>query len=363
MAACIVLSLFIGWTPALSSRPEQTNPMEDRYSAENVANGGVHPALAFNTLPTSHNVAYAGGTMDETDDAPLNCQDPKKANSPCVEYDPLLEWEYVEEAHKYFDGLDSELSKSASSHGMMYTTDAIRWEWPPWLLLTGYTGISMSIQDPLLHVGGAALEMYVQGVPRSSRECRLFKINPFVRCLVFMDMHGSQANVDEDEKMHCDIYEEFTYVSSGKISFVEAWANDVRVKSNGLQKRLSTRVPGLGSHDGQHTLNGWAETEDEVLNYLAWAVEESWPDISWPGTMVSKLLAQLPKGIRTEYQTCSLQDKGVELPRSLKADSFCYNDIMCAEGLHCNERLERCISSDTVIAGQEERQKKWWHWW
>ena len=146
---------------------------------------------------------------------------------------------YAEQASKYFDTLDIDASPDSIPN---YAEDVARWEWPPWLLLTGYgrqslldTAVVLRLEDP-------------STVP--IRDCRGFDTQPFARCYV----------VFEYEEGPCPIYEEFTFNEAGEMTFIEAWSDlpDLRPQGDPDDPwgehdslgRLSTRVPGLGASDG-----------------------------------------------------------------------------------------------------------------
>lgn len=138
---------------------------------------------------------------------------------------------YVDQGNRYFDTLDA----SADPESVPAYADWVaRWEWPPWLLLTGYGS------DLTLAVDRLVLAAYpTTTVP--TRDCRFFDTQPFARCHVVMDYDGKD----------CPIYEEFTFNDEGNVTFVEAWSDPNREWSDqdGAQ-RLSTRIPGLGSPTG-----------------------------------------------------------------------------------------------------------------
>ena len=86
-----------------------------------------------------------------------------------------------------------------------------------------------------------------------NRDCRFFKAQPFARCRVTFHY----LNPDS----YFDIYEEFTFNNQGEITFVEAWsdhpgylpmgADDFWAESKNV-KRISWKVPGLGSENGEY---------------------------------------------------------------------------------------------------------------
>lgn len=164
---------------------------------------------------------------------------------------------YVAQAELYFDTLDLDQPEENIPD---YSELVARWEWPPWLLLTGYgredlvaTGLALRMIDP-------------SRVPE--RDCRFFDTEPFARCYVSFDYPEGGA---------CPIYEEFVFNDQGQLTFIEAWSVQPGYEPNGLNDdpwgegpdfpRLSTRVPGLGKADGRIDLDSeWMQrmaAEDE----------------------------------------------------------------------------------------------------
>lgn len=144
---------------------------------------------------------------------------------------------YVHEALAYFDTLDVDAPRDSVP---AYHPDVIRWEWPPWLLLTGFGAESMDATAELLR------GLDPSTVPE--RDCRFFETQPFARCFVVFEYEGGP----------CPIYEEFTFDDDGRTVFVEAWSDldglrphaDVSSDPFGERDdlgRLATRVPGLGA--------------------------------------------------------------------------------------------------------------------
>ena len=146
---------------------------------------------------------------------------------------------YAQQSDRYFNTLDSYASDQPAPK---YAKNVIRWEWPPWLKLTGATRNFMRI-DWLL-------TLYPTKVIQ--RRCRGFSRQPFGRCHVVFKYFGKKTPVP--------IYEEFSFNDQGEISFIEAWTdtpalspiqgeNDFWAQRPGV-KRLSTKVPGLGASGG-----------------------------------------------------------------------------------------------------------------
>ena len=179
------------------------------------------------------------------------CQDPAEPEpvDPCATLgalstclSPALPDEaYIEQGNLYFDTLDA---SADPEHQPTYSELVARWEWPPWLLLTGYG------RDLTLAVDVAVLAAF-PGTTVPTRDCRAFGVQPFGRCRVSFDYEG-QA---------CPIYEEFTFNDAGEVTFVEAWSDQPALlpmdgeddpwAEGGAVSRLSTRVPGLGTATGR----------------------------------------------------------------------------------------------------------------
>jgi len=123
-----------------------------------------------------------------------------------------------------------------------YSERVARWEWPPWLILTGYG------REDMISTSKTLKQFDPSTVP--IRDCRAFDKQPFARCYV----------VFEYEEGPCPIYEEFTFNDAGEMTFIEAWSDlphllphmnpkDRWGESESLN-RLSTRIPGLGNPQG-----------------------------------------------------------------------------------------------------------------
>jgi len=122
-----------------------------------------------------------------------------------------------------------------------YSDLVIRWEWHPWLLLTGFGRRNLINTDILLKLYSTKYDTI---------DCRYFEKEPFCRCHVIFNYSGK----------HIPIYEEFTFNNQGEITFIEAWSDypsllpmdkkDYWAEGEGI-KRLSTRVPGLGNTRGR----------------------------------------------------------------------------------------------------------------
>lgn len=145
---------------------------------------------------------------------------------------------YVDQGLRYFDSIDSYADRKSKP---LYSKNVIRWEWYPWLRLTGHKRKFMKLD--------VLLKLYPTRV--INRDCRFFEIQPFARCRVSFEYNGDEELVD--------IYEEFTFNDHGEITFVEAWSDipgllpmdaeiDPWAEGENVH-RLSTKVPGLGRRD------------------------------------------------------------------------------------------------------------------
>ena len=147
---------------------------------------------------------------------------------------------YASESNKYFDTLDTYASRESKPK---YSSHVIRWEWYPWLYLTGHRRWSLRLDRLLL--------LYPTKV--INRDCRGFDVQPFGRCHVtFHYLKGDHL---------VDIYEEFTFNDKGEITFIEAWTDEPGFNptspsdywaEHSSVHRLSTKVPGLGSPAGRY---------------------------------------------------------------------------------------------------------------
>lgn len=148
---------------------------------------------------------------------------------------------YVAEAHAYFDTLDVTADPASVPS---YAELVARWEWPPWLLLTGFG------REDMIETGLLLKDYDPSTVPE--RDCRAFPTQPFARCYV----------VFEYAEGPCPIYEEFTFDDAGGMTFIEAWSDLPGLRPQrdpedrwgltpGHVDRLSTRVPGLGTASGR----------------------------------------------------------------------------------------------------------------
>ncbi len=180
---------------------------------------------------------------------------------------------YVDQALRYFDSYDA---TSDPESRPTYAEGVLRWEWPPWLLLTGSGRELIETVDELV------LRTTPSTVP--TRDCRAFDEQPFARCRVSFMYEGGP----------CAIYEEFTFNDAGEITFIEAWSDqpgylpmddpetDPWGEGAGVS-RLSTRVPGLGTATGHvdaqsEAMQAAAATDEDVAE-LARRMQSFWT--SW----------------------------------------------------------------------------------
>ncbi|MEM9195917.1 MAG: hypothetical protein AAGF12_42515 [Myxococcota bacterium] len=151
---------------------------------------------------------------------------------------------YVAQAALYFDTLDLD---APEENVPTYHPEVIRWEWPPWLKLTGYTA------DVMISSAAALRRFDPSRVP--VRDCRFFPTQPFARCYVVFEYPDGP----------CPIYEEFAFNDAGEMTFIEAWSDlpgfrpqpeTDRWAEAPEVYRLSNLVPGLGNSTGTFDPNG-----------------------------------------------------------------------------------------------------------
>lgn len=177
---------------------------------------------------------------------------------------------HAEQGYWYFDTLDTYAPRISSPD---YASHVIRWEWPPWLFLTGHKDHWMALDRLLV--------LYPTEITK--RECKGFLIQPFSRCRVTFHYKWIDS--------HVEIYEEFTFNDAGEITFIEAWSDkngyrpmDARTDywaEGDNVARLSTRVPGLGRPDGRYQLRqiGQLARSDKDLKGLQKRLKM--PVIAW----------------------------------------------------------------------------------
>lgn len=156
-----------------------------------------------------------------------------------------------------------------------YSPLVVRYEFPPWLLTTGYGVQTMKNVDELLRL---------YSTDYKSIECRSFDTQPFGRCHVVFLYGKDDPKTPQDDRTECPIYEEFTFNDQGQITFIEAWTdhvgylpmdpNDYWAEGDNV-KRLSTSVPGLGNAQGKidpksHAMAQAAENFDTSFGADYW---------------------------------------------------------------------------------------------
>ena len=209
-------------------------------------------------------LAACSANTEDADEGPpprVNCTAPDTpaATAGCL-YPTMSPAYYVAEAEAYFDTLDVSASRDSVPN---YHPQVARWEWPPWLLLTGYGADDMNgTADTLRAFDPSTVPV---------RDCRFFEQQPFARCYVEFEYEGGP----------CPVYEEFTFNDAGETTFIEAWSNLPGLLPNAADDpwgersdfpRLSTRVPGLGNETGTVDLESEAIAEagradPEVADY------------------------------------------------------------------------------------------------
>lgn len=207
--------------------------------------------------------------LEEVNQISTGClnEDTEGATSRCLS--PTMSDEYyIEQSLKYFDTLDITADQEIVPN---YSEFVARWEWPPWLKLTGYGRDTMNSTASILRLFDPST------VPE--RDCRAFDIQPFGRCYITF----------EYDERPCPIYEEFTFNDAGEITFIEAWSdlpgmlpmeneNDPWAEGDNIG-RLSTRVPGLGNSEGLVDLDSaWvkeaAKTDEDLADYIMRAKDQ-----------------------------------------------------------------------------------------
>jgi len=197
---------------------------------------------------------------------PCISPDTEGATSTCLRPTQTAKY-YAEQASKYFDTLDINADPESVPN---YSELVARWEWPPWLLLTGVG------RDDMIATAKALKNADPSTVPQ--RDCRFFETQPFARCTI----------VFEYEEGLCPIYEEFVFNDAGEMTFIEAWSdlpglrpqtdeNDPWGENRSIQ-RLSTRIPGLGNAEGRFDLDStWmadaAANDPDVADFATRTVD------------------------------------------------------------------------------------------
>lgn len=145
---------------------------------------------------------------------------------------------YIEQSIQYFRTMESSVDIRVQPN---YSLMVARWEWQPWLMLTGLGNANLILTDLLLKLHPTRY---------SSMDCRAFPTQPFGRCHVVFDYSGQP----------CPIYEEFSFNEAGEMTFIEAWSDyptlvpmrnpDDYWGEGEDVTRLGTRIPGLGTPTG-----------------------------------------------------------------------------------------------------------------
>ena len=217
---------------------------------------------------TSQAAGADSGVQAPADAGPAPCPDGGGALARCISPDMDASY-YVAQALDYFDTLDVSVASPITPD---YSTLVARWEWPPWLELTGFNASNMEGLDELVRTGEPAT------VP--VRECLPFETQPFVRCRISFAYDGGP----------CPIYEEFTFNQQGQTTFIEAWsdqpgllpmadAGDPWGEGDDVH-RLSTKLPGLGDPDGLIDLDAGymaaAAARDPDIAAFVYAANDFW---------------------------------------------------------------------------------------
>jgi len=230
-------------------------------------------------------VSLMSACSDDNDDDSwnkgLNCGT-DAAKAACLEPQQSPEY-YIDQSEKYFYTMDSSVSPFIIPN---YSKLVVRWEWPPWLLLTGFGKNNLIWTDILLKLNPTSYAMM---------DCRAFPVQPFGRCHVVFDYSGEL----------CPIYEEFTFNDQGEMTFIEAWTDlpgwlpmddpdDYWAEGENVN-RLATRIPGLGNEKGLIDLYAVgmkeaARHDADVADFLRrardpyvnWLKEllEHWPEVA-----------------------------------------------------------------------------------
>ena len=233
----------IGRTLVATPRPTGALPLGLEVAVRRVAMIGVVGGAVACSSPSTDD---GPGSTASSEALPADCQGHGTDGATATCLRPTMPPEYyVDEALKYFDTLDVSADRDRVP---TYHPLVARWEWPPWLLLTGYGADDMTATADALRV------LDPSTVPE--RDCRFFEVQPFARCRI----------VFEYDDGLCPIYEEFVFNDAGETTFIEAWSDlpgwlphtdpdDPWAERHDIG-RLSTRVPGLGNATGTLDLDG-----------------------------------------------------------------------------------------------------------
>jgi len=243
-------------------------------AADDDSSPAAEPADDDDDSDDDHDEDTVDDDGDDDDDAlPPECYEPGGDEPTSRNLTPAFSADYyAQQSSLYFDTLDSGADPLSVPE---YSILVARWEWPPWLKLTGLGKPSMVWIDRILR-------LYPTSIPE--RDCRGFDEQPFGRCHVVFYYNDGEP---------CPIYEEFTFNDLGEITFIEAWSDlpeffptpdfgDVWAQGPAV-RRLSTAVPGLGKPDGLIDLDGdcmrqVAGQNEDVADFLDHAVD---PLVSW----------------------------------------------------------------------------------
>ena len=187
--------------------------------------------------------------------APFDCGGPG-ALAACLQPNRDPEW-YVGQAQRYFDTLDADAPVDSYPD---YADQVARWEWEPWLKLTGWGRTNMI-------AGTIIVTRFATPSTVPVRDCRFFGAQPFARCRVEIRYQGGP----------CPIFEEFTFNESGQVTFIEAWTDlpgwhpapdplaDPWAEGPDV-RRMATKIPGLGTSNGAIDLDGPAMRAAEATD-------------------------------------------------------------------------------------------------
>jgi len=170
----------------------------------------------------------------------------------------------------YFTHLESRIADRVEFYCSL---TCVRWEWPPWDLLTGQGMINI---------------MYADMVDRDQNECivaerniRFYDVQPFGRAIITI-YYGDNIKTRQHP---IKIYEEFTFNDFGQVTFIEAWSCQQSEYLPGfdaegwpieIPTRLSYLIPGLGHITGEINVNTEAVQHAALQNkYVADYVERS----------------------------------------------------------------------------------------
>jgi hypothetical protein len=201
---------------------------------------GAKYGKCLNTASAGTNNFSDTQPVDLSEDG-LNCGT-QDALAGCIKPQHSAEY-YADQSRKYFETLNSSVALTVYPN---YSEKVVRWEWPPWLFLTGLGTWNMIWTD-------AVQKLYPTGYYKM--DCRGFEVQPFGRCHVVFNYDGRE----------CAIYEEFVFNEKGEMTFIEAWTDDKTrmpwdpkadpwAEGPGVE-RIATKIPGLGNAKGLIDVN------------------------------------------------------------------------------------------------------------